>query len=307
MSTPQRAVRRFDPITAIANLFRGTLIGLAELVPGVSGGTIALISGIYEPLINSADHVVTAIKHLVTGKFSAARAELGKAQWSVVIPALLGMALIIVTMAGVMKNFTTNTPQLANALFFGMVVASVAVPLVSIRRQDVATGGQRAVLGAAFCVAAVGAFLLTGLGSGAVINDPPLWMVFGAASVAICALVLPGISGSFMLVMFGLYAPTLTAVHDRNLLYLVVFAAGAAVGLALFVKGLNWLLEHRHAITMAVISGLLLGSLRALWPWNADGTAMAPNASLPVLLGLALAGAAVVAGIVWADRRLNRR
>lgn len=307
MSAPQRAARRFNPIAAVVNLVRGALIGLAELVPGVSGGTIALIAGIYEPLINSADHVVSALKYAVMGKFGAVRAELAKAHWSVVIPALLGMGLIIVTMAGVMKAFVTDTPQLARALFFGMVVASVAVPLMGVKRQDVATNRQRAVLGIVFGVAAIGAFLLTGLGSGAIIENPPPWLIFGAASVAICALVLPGISGSFMLLVFGLYAPTLAAVHDRNLAYLALFATGAAVGLALFVKGLNWLLEHQHAPTMAVMSGLLLGSLRALWPWNADGTPLAPDAPWPTLLSLALAGAAVVGIIVWVDRRLNRQ
>ncbi|MDO5092784.1 MAG: DUF368 domain-containing protein [Propionibacteriaceae bacterium] len=307
MSAPQRAARRFDPIAAVVNLVRGALIGLAELVPGVSGGTIALIAGIYEPLINSADHVVNSLKHVVTGKFGAARTELAKAHWSVVIPALLGMGLIVVTMAGVMKVFVTDTPQLARSLFLGMVVASVAVPLMGVKRQDVATNRQRAILGVVFVVAAIGAFLLTGLGSGTTIENPPAWLVFGAASVAICALVLPGISGSFMLLIFGLYAPTVAAVNDRNLGYLALFAAGAAVGLGLFVKGLNWLLEHQHALTMAVMSGLLLGSLRALWPWNADGTPLAPDAPWPALLGLALTGAAVVGVIVWVDRRLNRQ
>ena len=110
-----------------------------------------------------------------------------------------------------------------------------------------------------------------------------------------------------MLKIFGLYVPTMAAVADRNFGYLALFAAGAAVGLGLFVKGLNWLLENQHAATMAIMSGLLLGSLRAVWPWAADGTPLAPNVSWPVLLGLALAGAAVVVGVVWADRRLQRR
>ena len=96
------------------------------------------------------------------------------------------------------------------------------------------------------------------------VTEPAYWMVFGAAALAICALVLPGISGSFVLLTLGLYSSTLQAVQSRNMLYIVIFAAGAAVGLGLFVKGLNWLLEHKHAATMAVMSGLLLGSLRAL-------------------------------------------
>ena len=132
-------------------------------------------------------------------------------------------------------------------------------------------------------------------------------MVFGAAALAICALVLPGISGSFVLLTLGLYSSTLQAVQSRNMLYIVIFAAGAAVGLGLFVKGLNWLLEHKHAATMAVMSGLLLGSLRALVPWGLDGRPLAPGLDWPVPVCLALAGAVVVVGIVWVDRRLKRR
>ena len=307
MQNPRRATGRFNPLAAVANFVRGILIGSAELVPGVSGGTIALISGIYEPLINSADHVVTAIKHCVTLKFAAAWAEVRKARWDIVVPALLGMVVVVAAMAGVMRVFVEDTPQLAHALFFGMVLASVVVPVMEIRPEDRHTGAQKGILAGLFAVAAVAAFFLTGLGAGSVIENPPAWMIFGSAAIAICALVLPGISGSFMLKIFGLYVPTMAAVADRNFGYLALFAAGAAVGLGLFVKGLNWLLENQHAATMAIMSGLLLGSLRAVWPWAADGTPLAPNVSWPVLLGLALAGAAVVVGVVWADRRLQRR
>ena len=156
-------------------------------------------------------------------------------------------------------------------------------------------------------MAAIAAFFLTGLGAGSDVKDPPAWMIFGSAAIAVCALVLPGVSGSFMLKIFGLYVPTMAAVEARNIGYLALFAAGAAVGLGLFVKGLNWLLEHKHAATMAVMSGLLLGSLRAVWPWGPDGRPLAPDAHWAVLLGLALVGAVVVVGIVWVDRRLKRR
>jgi len=198
------------------------LIGLAELVPGVSGGTIALISGIYEPLINSASHVVSAVKRVVTGKFSEAGVEFRKVRWGIVIPALLGMAIVVVAMAGVMRVFVEDTPQLAHALFFGMVLASVVVPVMEIRPEDRHTGAQKGILAGLFAVAAVAAFFLTGLGAGSVIENPPAWMIFGSAAIAICALVLPGISGSFMLKIFGLYVPTMAAVADRNFGYLAL-------------------------------------------------------------------------------------
>ncbi len=307
MQNPRRAAGRFNPTTAVANLVRGMLIGLAELVPGVSGGTIALISGIYEPLINSASHMVSAVKRVVTGKFSEAGAELRKVRWGIVIPALLGMAIVVVAMAGIMKVFVGDTPQLAHALFFGMVLASVVVPVMEIKPEDMNTGRKKAVVAVLFLTAAVAAFFLTGLGAGGAIEGPPAWMIFGSAAIAVCALVLPGISGSFMLKIFGLYVPTMAAVEARSFGYLGLFAAGAVVGLGLFVKGLNWLLEHKHAATMAVMSGLLLGSLRAVWPWSPDGAPLAPDAHWSILLGLALLGAIVVVGIVWVDRRLKQR
>ena len=212
------------------------------------------------------------MKRVVIGKFSEAGVEFRKVRWGIVIPALLGMAIVVVAMAGVMKAFVGETPQLAKSLFLGMVLASVVVPALGIRREDLRTAGQRLGLGGLFLAAAVAAFLLTGLGGQKeTVTEPAYWMIFGAAALAICALVLPGISGSFVLLTLGLYSSTLQAVQSRNMLYIVIFAAGAAVGLGLFVKGLNWLLEHKHAATMAVMSGLLLGSLRALVPWGPDG------------------------------------
>ena len=166
MHNPRHAPGRFNPTTAVANFVRGMLIGLAELVPGVSGGTIALISGIYEPLINSASHVVSAVKRVVTGKFSEAGAEFRKVRWGVVIPALLVLAVVVVAMAGIMKVFVGETPQLAHALFFGMVLASVVVPVLEIKPEERSTGNQKGGIAALFLVAAIAAFFLTGLGAG---------------------------------------------------------------------------------------------------------------------------------------------
>ncbi len=247
------------------------------------------------------------MKLVVTGKFSEAGVEFRKVRWGIVIPALLGMAIVVVAMAGIMKVFVGDTPQLAHALFFGMVLASVVVPVLEIKPEERSTGSQKGAIAALLLVAAIAAFFLTGLGAGSDVKDPPAGMIFGSAAIAVCALVLPGVSGSFMLKIFGLYVPTMAAVEARNIGYLALFAAGAAVGLGLFVKGLNWLLEHKHAATMAVMSGLLLGSLRAVWPWGPDGRPLAPDAHWAVLLGLALVGAVVVVGIVWVDRRLKRR
>ena len=127
--------------------------------------------------------------------------------------------------------------------------------------------------------------------------------------IAVCALVLPGVSGSFLLLAMGLYAPTLAAVNDRDLVYLGVFALGAVLGLGSFVPLLQWLLERRRRVTLAVMTGLMLGSLRALWPWQTeDGGVLAPVAEqLPLVIALVIAGAALVVALLVAESRLVRR
>lgn len=305
----ERAARPLHPVAILMNMLRGGLIGMAELVPGVSGGTIALIVGVYERLIASGSHVIDAVKQLLLGpdRRSWWRTAL-QAEWTLIIPLVVGMALTVFTMAGVMEAFVTGSPQLSRGLFLGMVAVSVAVPLLLIDRRDLATGPQK--LRALVLVAAVAAvfFVLTGLGGAAVITDPPMLLVYAAAAVAICALVLPGVSGSFFLLTIGIYAPTVAAVSDRNLGYLAVFALGALTGLALFVKLLHWLLEHHHSAVMLVMAGLMLGSLRALWPWQGEQRQLhAPGDDLLPVVGLAVLGAVIVLVLILVDRTLSAR
>lgn len=293
----------------IYNAVRGGLIGLAELVPGVSGGTIALITGVYERVLDSGNHLISAVKSLVVGPDRRKEfvAECKRVDWWLLIPMLIGMAAMVLSLAGVMAAFVTNTPTLSRGLFMGMVAASVVVPLLMIDRRTV----QRErlwVYALVFVAVAVAAFLLTSSGAGAVVQQPPLWMVFCAAAVAICALALPGVSGSFFLLVVGLYAPTLNAIHTRDLGYIAVFGLGALTGLALFIRALHWLLEHHHTATMVAMSGLLLGSLRALWPWQGSGGALlAPGTDAAVVGALALLGVGIVAALVAVDRLLSRQ
>jgi len=122
----------------------------------------------------------------------------------------------------------------------------------------------------------------------------------------VCALVLPGVSGSFLLLSIGLYQPTIEAVNNRDLAYLGVFALGAVVGLGSFVVVLQWLLAHYHRVTLLVMAGLMAGSTRALWPWQTDARVLlAPGDNLLVLIGLVLVGAAVVFGLIRWERSLT--
>ena len=297
------------------DLVRGFLIGSAELVPGVSGGTVALVTGVYDELIDSAAHVVKAAKTLVTGpdRIAGALTELRRTDWFLIIPVLLGMATAVFSIAGVMAGFVTNNPELARGLFFGLVAASIMVPL---RMLPARTPRQPILLGIlAFLAAAALAFWMTGLAGGADVENPPLIAVFLVASIAICALVVPGVSGSFFLLAVGMYTTTLRAVDERDLVYIAVFGLGAVVGLAVFVNILRYFLHTHRWWTLLIMAGLMLGSLRALWPWQsaaevgADGEPHGAGGLLapydPVLAPvlLALAGAVVVLILVVIESR----
>lgn len=289
----------------LLDLARGGAIGAVEIVPGVSGGTIALIIGVYETLIDSAGRVVRGAVYLaadgVRGRgLARTRQELADVRWGALVPLLVGMVLAVLIAARLLAPFVEDHPVEARALFAGLVVVSIAVPARMV-------GGRWTGLELlAAAATAVAAFVATSLPP-ATIDNPPLWAVAGAAAIAICALVMPGISGSFLLLAMGLYAPTLDAVNERDLGYIAVFAAGATVGLALFVQALRWLLLHRRRITLAVMTGAMVGSLRALWPWqDDDGTVLAPSAPVDRPVMFFVAGAIVVLAALVVEALVQR-
>lgn len=292
--------------THLLNGVRGTLIGTAETVPGISGGTVALITGVYESLINSAGHVVTAVRLLVTdllrGKgLARARAELTRADWGTVLAVLVGMVSAVLVAARVIAPLVEHNPAESHALFFGLVLASLWVPYSSSGRRWRVGDYLLALLMAA------AAFLFTGVPSTTV--DPHPLIVMAAAAFAVCALVLPGISGSFILLTVGLYLPTMEALNNRDLGYIATFALGATIGLSLFVKLLQFLLDRFHHLTLVVMTGLMAGSLRALWPWQDDDrTLLAPSQdNLVLCIVLALVGAAAVITVIVIEHRIKAR
>ena len=298
---------RPGPIEAVGNVVRGALIGMAELVPGISGGTVALVVGVYPRLLDTGAHIVDGMRSAVLGKDRAARtkAAFRHADWWLLGMLALGMLAMVFTMAGVLGSFVENQPEISSGLFFGMVAMSIFVPLNMARRTP---GGRTWALALMLIVGAVLAFSLTSLPRGE-IGDPSYLLVFVAAAVAICALVLPGMSGSFLLMAMGLYAPTMNAVSDRNIPYILVFAAGAFVGIALFVKVLDRLMEDFRKPTLIVMVGLMIGSLRALWPWRDDevGSVFGPDDNWPVVVAAAIGGAIIVAVVIFAEHRLASR
>src|SRR5699024_5485106 len=193
-------------------------------------------------------------------------------------------------MSSVLSALADNNFSISHALFMVMVVVLLIVPLSMMsdatRRTPLYWFND--------LISAVVIFVVTGVTADAA-EDPSLIVIFFAAAVAICALIMPGVSGSLILLMLGLYQPVIAAVSERNLTIIVVFIAGAICGLIAFVRVLNWLLDNRRGGTLAVMSGFMLGSLRALWPWGEKQDA----GSLAIIVMFIL-GAAIVGGFIYA-------
>ena len=240
-------------------LARGVVMGAADVVPGVSGGTIAVVLGIYERLLGAIREVAGAAARLLRGDWREAGRRLAGVDWWLIVPLLVGILGTIVLLASVIETQLEERPETMAGLFCGLVLASA----VSACRLFEWRGAVQVVL---MAVAAVATFGFLGLQSGPV-ADPSLLVLAGAGAIAICAMILPGISGAFLLLMLGMYGAVINVVTDLRYLEAAVFLAGAAVGLGLFSTVLGRLLDQARNPVMAVLVGLMLGSLRVLWPW----------------------------------------
>ncbi|MBA4157484.1 MAG: DUF368 domain-containing protein [Gemmatimonadetes bacterium] len=273
---------KLSPRGTLVHYLQGLLMGAADIVPGVSGGTVALIVGIYERLITSVRAAAAAPVALIRGRRDEARERFNEVYWSLVLPLGAGVVTALLIGARFIPGLLERYPVESRAVFFGLIAGSLAIPWRRIERP-----GAAHVLIAV--VAAVIAFALVGFPPREVLNPTNLG-IFLAASVAICAMILPGVSGSFLLLVMGMYEPTLRAVHARDLVYIAVFGAGAVAGLGLFSRLLEYLLSRHHDTTMAALVGLMVGSLRALWPYlDADRRLLAPPSFSAVLVPLVLA------------------
>jgi putative membrane protein len=290
------------PHKPLSLLARGYLMGAADLVPGVSGGTVALVTGIYEELIDTVRLAAAAVGHVVRADLAGARARLGEIRWLFILPLAAGILLALLSLAQGLEHLLETEPVRMAGLFFGLVAGSVLAALPRVRHWD---GGRVASL----AITAVVAFVVLGLRA-TNITDPPLIAYFLAGAVAICAMILPGISGSFILLMLGMYDLVLNALNDRELLILGVFAVGCAVGLLTFSQVLHWALDHYHDLVVASLIGLMVGSLRVLWPWpdGTEGTSMTwPSGDVLAPIVLAVVGFAVVVSFTLFAARLERR
>lgn len=292
-----------------AQLVRGFLMGAADIVPGVSGGTVALVLGIYHELISNVKTGADALGRFAKLDVKGAFERLREVDWLFVVPLLGGIGLAVVSLSHLLEVLLEEHPVEMAATFLGLVAGSAVIAWRLLETRD---GARIATL----LAVAVATFVLLGLRGGtseesvSQVTDPALWAYFGAGAIAICAMILPGVSGSFLLVMLGMYGAVLGAVNDRDLLVLAVFVLGCGIGLALFSQLLHWALNHHYNTVMAALIGLMVGSLRVLWPWpdGAESTDLhAPSDPWLLPVVLAVLGFLAVVAISEVAVRLERR
>jgi putative membrane protein len=236
---------------------KGMSMGAADIVPGVSGGSIALITGIYEKLLDSIKSIdKTALSFLI-------RFE-GKAFWkhingNFLLTILMGILTSIFTLSRLITYLLDNHPIPIWSFFCGLIIISAVLILRDIKRWSLFV-----VL--AILIGTVMAYWITGLPP--MSSPEALWFVFVAGAIAICAMILPGISGSFLLLILGQYERILNAVTEKDVLTLGLFAMGCVLGLLAFSRLISWLLKNHHALTIGLLSGFMLGSINKIWPWK---------------------------------------
>ena len=281
----------------------GLGMGTADLVPAFSGGTVALLAGIYERLVANVRQGAHALALLLRGRFGVGLRAIAAIEWRFVLPLLAGIAIAVVTLAEVLGRLLETHPRQLAATFFGLVIGATVVAAGDVRRPDVRT----LLVGVAVALVAFAGLGITG-GS---VDDPGLLAFFAAGAIGVCALILPGLSGAFLLVLLGMYEHALDAVRDADLLVVGVLGVGAVTGLAVFSTLLNWLLREHHDVVLAALIGLMAGSTRVLWPWPgseiSDPRLGAPVvAEVPVAIALALAAFAIVLVVGRLARRATR-
>ncbi|WP_201565541.1 DUF368 domain-containing protein [Psychrobacter immobilis] len=302
-----------NPKQLLGVYFKGMAMGAADIVPGVSGGTIALIAGIYERLINALGSIGPSLWRVFRqdGGIKGLLAVWRQVDATFLLCLLLGIATSFVTLAGIIKHLLDNEPLLIWSFFFGLVVATVFILLSEIKRWNMG----RAVL---FVIGIAAAVIISSLP--VLTTTPSLPYLFFAGAIAICAMILPGISGSFILLLMGAYDTVLEAVHTHNFTIILTVMAGMVTGLLLFTRALKWLLSHYYQATLTLLTGFIAGSLVKVWPWKTDALGTLNSEAITnvmpwqyptgpqwlTTIGLMALGAVLVSLLAWWGNRSNR-
>lgn len=244
-------------ISRIGLFLKGMAMGAADVVPGVSGGTIAFITGIYEELINSIKSVNgSTIKLLFTGGIVTFWKAING---NFLLPLFFGIGVSVLSLAKVLEALLSNYPVLVWSFFFGLIIASAIYVAKQIEKWNIA-----AVI--SIFTGAILAYFITVISPAETTND--WWFLILSGAVAICAMILPGISGSFILLLLGKYAFVISAVSNFDLQVIALVGIGAIIGLLSFANLLSWLLNKFRDITVAILGGFMIGSLNKIWPWK---------------------------------------
>jgi putative membrane protein len=237
--------------------FKGMAMGAADIVPGVSGGSIALITGIYQRLLDSINSFHSTNLRLLL-KF-----EIKKFYKAVngtfLLSLLLGILTSIFSLSKVITYLMEDHPIPLWSFFCGLILVSAFVILREIKRWHLGV-----II--ALIIGTIGAYLITELPPTS--SPDALWFTFVSGAIAICAMILPGISGSFILLILGKYEQILEAVSNKDIITLGVFALGCLIGILSFSRVISWLLKRYYATTIGLLSGFMLGSMNKLWPWK---------------------------------------
>ena len=274
-------------LSDIGNGLKGFAMGAANVIPGVSGGTIALITGIFGRIINALNGMMSfkTWKLLFAGKF---KEFVSKVDGRFLLAVMIGAVLSVFTLAKLMQYLLDQYPVQTWAFFLGMIAASAVFMLAEVRCWRVSYGLWIAVgigLGIALCT----------LSPTETTDD--LWFIFICGAIAICTMILPGVSGSFILLLLGKYEYIMNAISNLNWPVLAAFGIGCTIGIVAFSKALHWLLARYQQQTMLVLVGFVMGSLIKVWPWSDEALAAATAASdgsAPVT-----AGEMLIPGIIW--------
>lgn len=305
--------------SALLLFLKGIAMGAADVVPGVSGGTIAFITGIYGHLLDGIGAFSSrdTYQYLIAGEFKLFWRRING---SFLLVLMSGIGVSIVSFAKVIFYFLTNHPETIWSFFFGLVLVSCFYVGKEVCEWNIKS--SLTLLAGVFI-----AYQITEMN--VVSIEPTPLMVFCSGAIAICAMILPGISGSFILLTMGMYGHIIGALKELDVEVIVVFMAGNALGLLLFSRFLGWLLHRHGSITLAFLTGLLVGSLNKVWPWkltltfrtNSHGvqvpllqenvspfsyqalTGFDPHLSLGI--GLMLAGVLLVAGLSFAGKKFR--
>lgn len=252
MEKQNRPLTHYVGLTA-----KGFCMGASDVVPGVSGGTMAFILGIFEDLIAAIRSFdLKSLRLLSALKF---REFLSAVSWEFLLSVGVGILLAVFTLAQGLAWLLENKPVFIWSFFMGLILASV----LTVSRR---VAHWRPGTWLSFFMGLAGIYFLVGLVPGKTPNDS--WFLFLSGATAICAMILPGISGSFILVLMGKYQYILEAVNHRDFEVLLIVGAGAVIGIIVFSRLLGWILNRYHDLIVAFLIGLMLGSLRKVWPWK---------------------------------------